>query len=90
MDKSIRDKFIGYYKPGKDDDDWTGENTWPFLNLPGKGKCHVSQSLNRQVFIGTTEQKTVNSTATSYSKQVWIIYLQKLSLGTQHTFLERK
>lgn len=30
--------FIGYYKPSKDDDDWPGGNTWPVLNLPGKGE----------------------------------------------------
>lgn len=36
--KSIRGKFVGYYKPDKDVDDWTGGNTWPFLNLPGKGE----------------------------------------------------
>lgn len=36
--KSTRGKFTRYYKPDKDDDDWTGGNTWPFLNLPGKGE----------------------------------------------------
>lgn len=41
MKKIIKSKFIGYYKPDKVDDDWTGGNTWPFLNLPGKGKCNV-------------------------------------------------
>lgn len=36
MRGKYRGKFIGYYKPDKVDDDWTGGNTWPFLNLPGK------------------------------------------------------
>lgn len=38
MRKSIRGKLIGYYKPEKVDDDWTGGNTGPFRNLPGKGE----------------------------------------------------
>lgn len=29
-------KLICYHKPGKDGGEQTGENTWPFLNLPGK------------------------------------------------------
>lgn len=36
--KSIRGKLISYYKPEKADDGWTGGNTGPVLNLPGKGE----------------------------------------------------
>lgn len=38
MRKSIRGKFIGYYKLDKDDDDWIGGNIWFFSNFFGKGE----------------------------------------------------
>lgn len=38
MRKSIRGKFVGYYKPEKDDDDWICGKTWLFPTLPGKGE----------------------------------------------------
>lgn len=70
--KSIRGKFVGYYKPDKDVDDRTGGNTWPFLNLPGKGEStwrvnNEQSCLSEQM---SKEQSVKSKAAPSYSRQV--------------------